>query len=263
VLTQEYKDFLKTTHTGLQYKRNVLGQWIQAEGAVWECWDRKLHVFSRLPSPEYYICGVDVGSTNPFSALLIGINKNTTPRIIVHKEYYWDPKVAGRSKTHAEFADDLDRFLSSYPIKCIYVDPSAESFELEIRKRKRVVKHANNDVFNGVSSVGSCLSNGNLAVHESCKNLIREIEGYVWDPKKAIKGEDEPLKMNDHCCDALRYAVYTAFGLRPFINPPNEPPSVNHMNTPGLGPGPGWQVFNGGNQMSLPMSPSRNPFGIR
>jgi hypothetical protein len=35
------------------------------------------------------------------------------------------------------------------------------------------------------------------------------MEGYCWDPKKTIKGEDEPIKVNDHAIDALRYACYT------------------------------------------------------
>ena len=31
---------------------------------------------------------------------------------------------------------------------------------------------------------------------------------YVWDSKRADKmGEDKPLKVNDHFCDALRYMV--------------------------------------------------------
>lgn len=252
-LTESYTHFIEKTYSGLWYKRFVQGLWVQAEGAIYQCWDRKNHVISRISAPEYYICGVDVGSSNPFAAVLIGINRNMTPRIIVHKEYFWDPKVTGRSKTHAEFADDLDRFLSGYPIRCVYIDPSAEAFEIEVRKRKRTVKHASNDVFNGVSSVGSCLSNGNLMIHDSCTNLIREIEGYVWDPKRAIKGEDVPLKVNDHLVDALRYAVYSAFGNRPFIEAPSESNSINHMNYPGFG-GPGWQVFGGGAQF---------PFGKR
>lgn len=42
-----------------------------------------------------------------------------------------------------------------------------------------------------------------------CSNLVREIEGYVWDEKKARLGQDAPLKKNDHAVDALRYAVHS------------------------------------------------------
>ena len=44
---------------------------------------------------------------------------------------------------------------------------------------------------------------------DCCPNLIREIEGYVWDPKLGEKGIDAPLKRDDHALDALRYAVNT------------------------------------------------------
>lgn len=44
-----------------------------------------------------------------------------------------------------------------------------------------------------------------LIVHPSCKNTIRELTGYRWDKDR----EGYPIMKNDHCCDALRYAVVT------------------------------------------------------
>ena len=35
---------------------------------------------------------------------------------------------------------------------------------------------------------------------------------YSWDSNKAKKGIEEPVKKNDHAVDALRYAIFTAFG---------------------------------------------------
>jgi phage terminase large subunit len=53
------------------------------------------------------------------------------------------------------------------------------------------------------------MAKGNLFICEECKNTIRQIESYVWDSKAAQRGEDEPVKKEDDCPDALRYAVYT------------------------------------------------------
>ena len=44
-------------------------------------------------------------------------------------------------------------------------------------------------------------------IHPRCKHLIDEIQGYAWDPKAQERGEDKPVKTNDHACDALRYAL--------------------------------------------------------
>jgi hypothetical protein len=41
--------------------------------------------------------------------------------------------------------------------------------------------------------------------------VIKEIGSYRWDPKASDRGEDKPIKDNDHALDALRYAVYTHF----------------------------------------------------
>ncbi len=44
-----------------------------------------------------------------------------------------------------------------------------------------------------------------------CRNLIKEFQSYVWDPKCLKTGEDKPLKENDHALDALRYALYSHY----------------------------------------------------
>ncbi len=53
------------------------------------------------------------------------------------------------------------------------------------------------------------MQKGNLFVCQDCPNLIREIESYVWDSKSSEKGEDKPMKKDDHSVDSVRYAVYS------------------------------------------------------
>ena len=62
-----------------------------------------------------------------------------------------------------------------------------------------------------VRLVASLLAAGKLLIHESCTGLLEELPGYSWDDKAAEKGEDKPIKLNDHSCDALRYAVLTSY----------------------------------------------------
>ena len=265
-LDDEYKKFVKGLYSGLWYKRYILGEWVQAEGAIYDSWDRRDHIVSRLPSPDYYIVGIDVGAANPFAAVLIGINYKSQPMIAVHKEYYWNPKETQRQKTNAEFADDLERFTYGYPVRAFYIDPAAESFEVELRKRKKVVKEADNDVFNGLSSVANHFAGRTLAIHESCTHLIKEIEGYVWDPKKTKLGEDAPLKVNDHLCDALRYAIYSHIGNRDLIGPQKQMDlsrgSVFKEGTGKSQNGWGWQTFSGGGAGGgIPGINGPRPFG--
>jgi PBSX family phage terminase large subunit len=212
---EAYKARIRNSLSGLFYKRNYLGLWCLAEGAIFDFFDPKIHVIKRPPSggTDYWIAAIDYGSVNPFCCLLLGVStgiySQTGKQIWVEKEYYWDPKKTGRQKVNSEFADDVQEFLEPYAIKNVYIDPSAESFQLELRRRNIHCVHANNDVYNGIQKLSSDLRDGKLLICSDCPNLIREVESYVWDSKKAERGDDEPLKKDDHAVDALRYAIMT------------------------------------------------------
>lgn len=211
---EDYKLRIRNSLSGVFYKRNYLGLWCLAEGAIFDFFDRKTHVVDRPPAAaEYWIGAIDYGTVNAFACVLIGVNTGrytqSGKKLWVEKEYYWDPKKTGRQKVNSEFADAVQEFLEPYGVRNIYIDPSAEAFQLELKKRGMHTVHANNDVENGIQKMTSEMKRGNLFICRECDNLIREIEGYVWDSKLAAKGEDAPMKQNDHAIDALRYAILT------------------------------------------------------
>lgn len=209
---EEYKKRLANNTGGLFYKRNYLGLWCLAEGAIFDFFDRKIYTKEKPPrAADYWIAAIDYGTINAFACLLIGVStgirSQTGKQLWVEKEYYWDSKKTHRQKTNSEYADDVQRFLGDYDVKQLYIDPSAASFKAELRKRGIYPVDAENEVFDGISLLCSEMQKGNLLIMNTCPNLIREIEGYVWDSAKAKKGYDEPLKQNDHAIDALRYAI--------------------------------------------------------
>lgn len=213
-LDEEYKSRIKNSLSGVFYKRNYLGLWCLAEGAIFDFFDKSVHMVSKPPRcAEYWIAGIDYGTVNNFACVLIGINTGRTTQSgicrWVEKEYVWDSKKQGRQKTNGEYADDVAAFLEPYGPKGVYVDPSAASFKLELRKRGMHVVDADNDVMNGITFMCAEMQKGNLFVCKECVSLIKEIEGYVWDSKSCLKGEDRPLKVGDHAIDALRYASFT------------------------------------------------------
>jgi PBSX family phage terminase large subunit len=209
---ENYKQRIRDSLSGLFYKRNYLGIWCLAEGSIFDFFDRKIYCVRKPPrAAEYWIAGIDYGAVNAFACLLIGVSTGkytqTGKMMWVEKEYYWDPKKMGRQKTQSEFAQEVKDFIEPYAVKAIYCDPSAESFQLELRRMGIHVLDGNNDVENGISVMTSEMKKGNLFICDECVNTIREIEGYVWDSKAAARGDDEPVKKDDHTVDALRYAV--------------------------------------------------------
>lgn len=100
------------------------------------------------------------------------------------------------------------------------MDPSAASFMNQLwTERVPGIAPAVNDVLDGIRSVGVALGSGLLRIHRSCEGLLGELPGYAWDEKAAERGEDKPLKADDHSADALRYALHsTVHEWRDLIN---------------------------------------------
>ena len=61
----------------------------------------------------------------------------------------------------------------------------------------------------GIRNVATALNKQMIYYNDSCTETFREFFSYVWDEKAAERGEDKPVKQNDHQMDADRYFVNT------------------------------------------------------
>ncbi|MER8233482.1 PBSX family phage terminase large subunit [Streptomyces sp. NPDC094049] len=216
-LPAAYVDALKLEYTGLFYRRYILGEWCLAEGVVYDMFDEKRHVVDLLPDISHWMCvGLDYGTINPFSALLIGSGADN--RLYVASEYRHDSRLARRQLTDAKYSENLRDWLASYEHRgakgvtpqWVFVDPSAASFMNQLwSDGVPGVAKADNTVKDGIRSVSVALGQNVLSIHRSCKGLLSELPSYAWDEKAALKGEDAPLKIDDHSVDALRYGLHT------------------------------------------------------
>lgn len=218
-LGEKYIEDLSNEYQGLWHKRYILGEWVLADGAVYDFFDDH-HIIAGVPGvADYYIVGVDYGTTNPCVFSLIGYNSGIYPNMWLEKEYYYDSKKALRQKSDYEYSMDLIEFIRGYNVKKIYIDPSAASFKQELRRNGIYnVIDAKNDVIPGIRFQAQLLSNGTYKICSNCTETIKEYRNYLWDSKASDKGEDKPLKQFDHSMDAQRYALYTHFftkNLRP------------------------------------------------
>lgn len=208
-LPAAYVASIKAEFVGLWYRRFVLGHWVQAEGAIYDMWDERLHVVDDIPAVTRWLSvGVDYGTRNPFAALLLGLTADK--RLILARSYRHDPRHARRQLTDADYSRELRAWLADDRPEFIAVDPSAASFKVQLHADKvRGVVDADNAVEDGIRTVASLLGLGRLIVHRSCKGWREEVTGYAWDDEQAAKGIDKPIKVADHDLDAGRYAVAT------------------------------------------------------
>jgi len=208
-LTERIKERYRSMYSGVFYKRYILGKWTVAEGLIYDMFDKEKHMMNEIKDtmlPEYYV-SCDYGTQNATVFLLW--HKSAKGTWICEKEYYYSGRDKQKQKTDSEYADDLKTFIGDIAIKAIILDPSAASFKAELKKRGYKVKKAKNDVANGIRFVSTCLNQLLILFMKECKNTEKEFSSYVWDSKASERGEDKPLKENDHCMDAVRYFCYT------------------------------------------------------
>jgi len=211
------------SQTGVYFQRYILGLWVIAEGAIYkDCWsDDLLYDDAKRPQGLYGQGGyidhaimVDYGTTNPM-CFLEGID--TPGALWIDREYWWNSVKEMRQKTDAEYADDLVKFIEQSRIMGniksprIVVDPSAASFKVELQNRGFYVEDADNDVLKGIHKVSTLMASKRIRVNKECANLRREIGTYAWNMDAAKKGEEKPIKKDDHSADALRYGSMALF----------------------------------------------------
>lgn len=205
-LSGDIKARYRRQYVGVFFKRFILGLWVMAEGAIYDMFTDDL-LFDDKSGPNldlwyerFYAC--DYGTSNAFAVLEI-IRQNGVSWVV--DELYYDSKKEGRQKEDIEYVDDVIKFIDGKRYTALVLDPSAASFKVAARRKGVRVKEADNEVLDGIRLVASLFGAKLLRVHKKCINLRQSIAAYVWDDKARLRGEEKPVKVEDHACDSLRY----------------------------------------------------------
>lgn len=206
--------------TGVRRQRLRFGQWVQAEGAVYEEWNPAIHLIDAFEIPPQWtrIRSIDFGYTNPFVCQWWAIDDDG--RLYLYREIYRTGQLV------EDLAKEIKQLSDGERIAYSVSDHDAED-------RATLLRHgigtraAIKAVSMGIQAVQSYLKvagdgkprlfimRGALVqpderLNEEHKPLCteQEVGGYIW--QKAIDGKpnkEEPVKLDDHGMDAMRYAV--------------------------------------------------------
>ncbi|MEZ2715416.1 PBSX family phage terminase large subunit [Niallia circulans] len=207
-LTPKTKERYKRMYKGIFYKRFILGLWVLAEGIIFDMFDKEKHVVATETRKysKYYV-SIDYGTQNPTTFGLWGLCGDVWYKT---KEYHYDGRKKSKQKTDQEYLEDLKAFVADISnFRGVIVDPSAASFIALLKKNGFKVIKAKNDVLDGIRNMASALNNLMIKYNDCCKETFREFSSYIWDEKAADRGEDKPVKQNDHQMDGDRYFVNT------------------------------------------------------
>jgi phage terminase large subunit len=224
-------------YTGAQYRRNVDGEWVQAEGVVFDRWDSSAGLVSRamLSEPRFKgwnqwrrIWSVDFGYAHPFVWQEWAIDEDGG-MVLVREIYKTGLLVEDAARW-------ILRLTSGSPKpEAIVCDHDREDRATLERHLGMPTVAAIKDVQAGIDAVQSRMAIGprgrprlmifeHALVHSPDEKLegrahctTASIDAYVW--KKSADGsitKDEPVKDQDDGVDPMRYAVmYLDAGVRP------------------------------------------------
>ena len=199
-LTPRIRARYQRAYSGVFYRRFVLGEWTAAQGLVYDFFDPERDA-TEVPEGNFeeWRVSIDYGTANPASFGLWGKQRGVWYRTA---EYYYDSRKAGRQKTDAEYADDLQKLVGERNIQKILVDPSAASFIEVLRRRGFRVERADNSVADGIRVTADLLRERRIVLCRTCTDCLREIQLYRWDERGT---KDAPRKEHDHAMDEMRY----------------------------------------------------------
>ena len=208
-LTPEIRQRYERLYTGAFYDRYVLGKWVQAQGRVYDFFTEDMTCEVPEGQWEEWYISCDYGTVNPTSMGLWGRLGDTWYRV---REFYFDSRREMRQMTDPEYADALEALAGERKLRGVIVDPSAASFLETLRRRGIPVRKAQNDVLSGIRLTADLLKSGKIRICRPCRDCLREIQEYVWEP--TAEGQDRVRKEKDHAMDDMRYFAATVPGKR-------------------------------------------------
>lgn len=212
-LSQKKINFYKRMFSGVFYDRFINGRWVLAEGVIYSMFQKDF-VIKKVPDTVQITqrwIGIDYGQSNATVYLLVGLGSDD--KLYILDEYYHSGRKDVIQKSPAKYSKDYFKWkikngVDGVPVnkKATYIDPSAKGFMTQLHEDgERQIRQADNEVLRGIELVSSLLDSDMVRVLSKCKNTINEFSSYRWDPKAQERGEDIPIKQDDHCMDALRY----------------------------------------------------------
>lgn len=183
-----------------------LGEWGVLGSAIYTNWE----VTTWYPKCKIVqeAFGLDFGYSNPTALVQVG-ETGETKNTLFAKELIYKPGLTTQALIY-----ELYLHVVTPGESIIYADGSLPGVIEEIRQAGFNIVAADkkpHSVREGIDLV----KRKKLLLTKNSPNFIKEIQSYSYQIDKATGlAREEPIKVNDHLCDALRYAITGGWGQK-------------------------------------------------
>lgn len=199
---------------------------ITAVGKVYKDFDETVHAKANMQiDPRWrHFRSFDFGYTNPFVCLWIALDPSDG--VWVYDEYVMTHRTIPEHLKAIEAIEKRHKNEFGRAVKYEFssADPSGATERAELREGYKDEKNkivgeietlvTSSEVKKGLEFVRQLFElSGRFRVDAKCVNFIREHGEYSYPDPTANRNENEdPLKLNDHTCDAFRYFMVNLMG---------------------------------------------------
>lgn len=216
-LPQKYVEELKRVNmkSDVFYKRNILGQWVIAEGAIYDQFVESENTFTKAPKMDTINICCDYGVSTVTTFGVMGIKKSLSEgnSYYLLEETYYDAEEMGVAQTDSQRLENIIRLAKKHGLNennTLFLPHDAASLKAECEQSKKLkmkVRTYTPNTFEDIQTIQQLIADRKFKIHTSCKNSITQAQTYCWDTKAKKRGEDRPLKQDDHCPDMWRGGI--------------------------------------------------------
>jgi hypothetical protein len=195
----------KATMDTTRFEMVFGGQYLRAEGLVYNCWDDELNVVTpfKLPDDTKYVGGIDWGFKDPFVIKVRAITPDG--------RHYGVSEFYKARLTPTQQIDACKQIMSVWGVEMFYADPSQPGQIEEMGQAGVPVVGADNDIRRGVGRHYEMVKTRRYKEFiGACPNSADERETYHYPEPKDLKPDQDakealPVDADNHCCDVDRY----------------------------------------------------------
>jgi len=175
------------------------------EGQIWKFdFETQVKDLSQLDTSKMDVfAGLDVGYKDPTALCVIAYDWDEDKFYLVD-EYF------NSERTTEQHAIEIQKLIDRWDIDYIYIDSAAQQTRFDLAQNYDISTiNAKKSVLDGIGHVSGIIDNDKLYVDQECKESLKCLDAYQWDPNPNLLKEKPKHNMASHMADGLRYGLYS------------------------------------------------------
>ena len=204
-MAQSDIDEAKKSMSEAEFRQEYEADFNTYEGQIWKFdFENQVKDLSQLDTSKMDVfAGLDVGFKDPTAMCVIAYDWD-------ENKYYLVDEYFNSERTTEQHAEEIQKLIQRWDIDYIYIDSAAQQTRFDFAQNFDISTiNAKKSVLDGISHVAGIADNNLLYVDQECKESLKCLDSYQWDPNPNLIREKPKHNMASHMADGLRYALYS------------------------------------------------------